>query len=495
MRHPQIIQGGMGVAISNWRLARTVSQAGQLGVVSGVGLDTILLRRLQDGDGDGSIRRAMAAFPLRDFSRETLDRYFVEGGKAESAAYPLLTKPNFHPTREQSLLVALAAFVEVWLAKEGHAGLVGFNLLEKIQLPTLASLLGAMLAGVDYVLMGAGIPREIPGALDALSKGETATLTIHVEGNRGFDPAKFRLDPKVLLGAALPALKRPYFLAIVASVTLARTLARKANGYVNGFVIERPTAGGHNAPPRGKLQLDENGEPIYGPRDVVDLEQIRQIGRPFWLAGSSGNPDCLREVKAMGGVGIQLGTAFALCRESGMASSIKSKLIEQAIDDTLDIRTDARSSPTGFPFKLAHLEGTLSEGEISRRRTRICDLGYLRTPYRTEGGKIGFRCPSEPLAAFERKGGEEADTVGRQCLCNGLMANADMAQHQKFGGVERALVTIGEDFKLVRTCLRQFGRDYSALDVLAVLLESEQDLPAGREWEHDSALQPLRSAS
>lgn len=477
MEHPQIIQGGMGVAISNWHLANTVSKAGQLGVISGVALDTILVRRLQDGDLDGSVRRAMSAFPLQEFAQQTLDRYYVEGGIGESTPYPMLSKPDFKPSRKRSLLMVLGAFTEIWLAKEGHEGVIGINLLEKIQLPTLATLFGAMLAGVDYVLMGAGIPREIPGALDAMAKGLPATLTISVEENSGYDSVKYQFDPKEVYGEALPPLRRPYFLAIIASVILAKTLARKANGHVDGFVIERPTAGGHNAPPRGKLELDENDEPIYGPRDVVDLKKIHQIGRPFWLAGSSGNPESLREVKELGGQGIQLGTAFALCRESGMAKAIKARLIQQALDGSLDIRTDARSSPTGFPFKVAQLEGTLTDAGISKRRSRICDLGYLRLPYRTQKGGIGFRCPSEPVAAYNRKGGDEADTVGRQCLCNGLMANADIGQYQKNGGMEMPLVTIGEDFRLVKECLEKFGTHYSAVDVLSILLGQHERVP------------------
>ena len=36
-----IIQGGTGVGISDWRLARSVSCLGQLGVVSGTALDQI----------------------------------------------------------------------------------------------------------------------------------------------------------------------------------------------------------------------------------------------------------------------------------------------------------------------------------------------------------------------------------------------------------------------------------------------------------------------
>jgi nitronate monooxygenase len=74
---------------------------------------------------------------------------------------------------------------------------------------------------------------------------------------------------------------------------LALTLARKANGRVDGFVVEGPTAGGHNAPPRGKLQLNDLGEPVYGERDRVDLTKLRDLGLPFWLAGGYGSRERL----------------------------------------------------------------------------------------------------------------------------------------------------------------------------------------------------------
>jgi NAD(P)H-dependent flavin oxidoreductase YrpB (nitropropane dioxygenase family) len=66
------------------------------------------------------------------------------------------------PTRRRHELAVAGGFVEVFLAKEGHQGSVGINFLEKIQVPTPATLYGALLAGVDYVLVGAGIPRDIP---------------------------------------------------------------------------------------------------------------------------------------------------------------------------------------------------------------------------------------------------------------------------------------------------------------------------------------------
>lgn len=47
--HPKIIQGGMGVRISSWKLAREVSRRGELGVISGTAMDVIFVRTLQDG--------------------------------------------------------------------------------------------------------------------------------------------------------------------------------------------------------------------------------------------------------------------------------------------------------------------------------------------------------------------------------------------------------------------------------------------------------------
>src|ERR1017187_6544146 len=182
MEHRAIIQGGMGVGVSNWRLARAVSLLGEIGVVSGTALSMVMARRLQDGDPDGSTRRALAHFPIAGVAGRVIQGHFTEGGRAPGEPYRLTAMPTLSPRADMTELTVAANFAEVYLAKEGHGGLVGINLLEKIQLPTLPTLFGAMLADVDYVLMGAGIPRTIPGVLDRLAKGETAELTLDVEG-------------------------------------------------------------------------------------------------------------------------------------------------------------------------------------------------------------------------------------------------------------------------------------------------------------------------
>ena len=70
---PMIIQGGMGVAVSSWQMARAVALAGELGVVSGTALDAVLARRLQDGDPGGHGVRALAHFPDQRLAGRILD--------------------------------------------------------------------------------------------------------------------------------------------------------------------------------------------------------------------------------------------------------------------------------------------------------------------------------------------------------------------------------------------------------------------------------------
>jgi NAD(P)H-dependent flavin oxidoreductase YrpB (nitropropane dioxygenase family) len=402
---PTIIQGGMGVAVSNWRLARAVSRIGQLGVVSGTGIDTVFVRRLQDGDPLGHVRRAVASFPLRDIAEEALTRFFVDGGRAPDATYKRLPLATVAGNRFQKGLLALAGYAEVFLAKEGHDGLVGVNLLTKIQLPNPATLYGAMLAGVNYVLMGAGIPREIPGMLDALAQHQPVSQRIDATVAPGGEPVVQHFDPAELGGDALPPLLRPNFLPIISTHSLGAILLKKATGSIQGFVVEAPTAGGHNAPPRGSKTFDERGQPVYSERDYADMAAMRELGVPFWLAGSTGSPEGLKRALAEGAAGIQAGTIFAYCEESGFTDAIKAQVIERVLSGNTDVYTDPLASPTGFPFKVVTLPGSLSEAADYAGRKRVCDLGYLREVVRQGDGKLAYRCASEPIDDYLRKGG------------------------------------------------------------------------------------------
>ena len=460
----------MGVGVSNWRLARTVSQLGQLGVVSGTALDSLFVRRLAEGDPGGHMHRGLKAFPFPKMAARVWQEYFVAGGKSAQSAYTPLPMHQRRAPRKLIELCMVSNFVEVFLAREGHSNPVGMNYLEKVQMPHLYSIYGAMLAGVGYVLMGAGIPLHIPGVLDALAARRPAEYRLQVTGAPADLDTQMRFDPAEYAEGPLPQLERPKFLAIVSSNTLAATMLRRASGRVDGFVIEGATAGGHNAPPRGKLQLNAGGEPIYGERDRVGIPELRALNVPFWLAGGYGSPEKLREALDAGAAGVQVGTAFALSRESGLRDDLKASILASAIAGSGKVFTDPLASPTGFPFKVVELAGSSFVPEIYQARRRVCDLGYLREPFVDADGKLAYRCAAEPVENYLAKEGKVEETEGRKCLCNALLANVGHAQLREDGAAEPPLVTLGDDLNTVTQFLEPGQTSYSAAQVVDTLL-------------------------
>jgi len=469
---PPIIQGGMGIAVSNWQLARTVSQLGQVGVVSGTAINSVLIRRLALGDPQGHMRKAMEHFPDQEIVERVLKQYFRPEGVSSHEPFPLAPMYQLKGPIPLWQMTVLASFVKVWLAKEGHEGIVGINLLEKIQLPTVPTLFGAMLAGVDWVIMGAGIPREIPRVLDELSRWQKTTLKISVENA---EAQTLEFDPTLVLPNIQPReLKRPWFFPIVSQASLALNLKRKATGSIEGFIVEGPKAGGHNAPPRGAYPLNEIGEPVYGPKDLVNPPDMAEIGLPFYFAGDCATPEKLRELRAQGAQGVQVGTLFAFCEESGLDPELRRKALYRLRHETPPdtygwVYTDGKSSPTGFPFKALKFPDSLAHPDRYQERRRICDLGYLRHLYQVSEGKIVYRCPAEPLEDWIKKGGRPEETEGKKCLCNALMTDIGLGQRQKWGA-EGYLLTAGDDFNQLLRLLPEGRLSYSAKDVVHYLL-------------------------
>src|ERR1035438_720915 len=103
---------------------------------------------------------------------------YIPGGKAWTDPYRKSPTHRRDNHRELEELCVVANFVEIFLAHEGHDNPVGINYLEKIQIPHLPQIYGAMLAGVDYILMGAGIPTKIPGVLDNYVNHQAATYPL-----------------------------------------------------------------------------------------------------------------------------------------------------------------------------------------------------------------------------------------------------------------------------------------------------------------------------
>lgn len=135
-------------------------------------------------------------------------------------------------------------------------------------MPHLASIYGAMLADVDYVTMGAGIPLGVPAVLRAFSEKKEATYKIAVIGRDTDYEMKF--NPKDFFGQNIPEVKIPRFLPIISTHALANIINDRIHGLFDGFIIEEPIAGGHNAPPRGRAEH-------YGERDKVDFKRMQEI--------------------------------------------------------------------------------------------------------------------------------------------------------------------------------------------------------------------------
>ncbi|MEK7213861.1 MAG: nitronate monooxygenase [Patescibacteria group bacterium] len=456
LKEIKIIQGGMGVYISCPALARKVSSLSRfgretLGTISGVALERLFPRILrQGGEKAEEMIRVLTDFPFRGIAEKVLNEYISKSGKGV---------PVFSVTPSHALIILTicANFAFVRLAKEGHTNPVSINYLEKIAMPHLFAIYGAMLAGVDYITMGAGIPIQIPTIINAYASGQPASYEIPVIDG---DKYVMTFDPRKFFGEEIPQLKRPGFIPIIASNVLAIMLEKKlSKGSIQGFVIEEPTAGGHNAPPRNKIS--------YGDKDIVDYPKIAELGIPFWIGGSYASPGKLEWAQSVGANGIQAGSIFALSEESGMDPKIRQEIRKRGFSGTNVVKTDMRASPTGFPLKVVELTGTVSGESTYQARERVCDQSVLVSAYKKPNGSIGYRCASEPIDAYIKKGGKIEDTVGRKCICNGLITTGNL----RFEGEnEPAIVTLGDDTSFLTHLMQNENSSYIAEDALNYLL-------------------------
>jgi NAD(P)H-dependent flavin oxidoreductase YrpB (nitropropane dioxygenase family) len=508
LRDVRLIQGGMGVHVSNWRLARAVSLARPgvtAGTVSGTALDVVYARLLQLGDPGGHARRALRALDEAHgvgLGASVRDRYFIEGGKVPEASFrntpphmlriaggtktlPVTAGPapaTLGLDAEAIELLIATAFAEVWLAKQSHDGKVFINFLNKIEIPLIFALYGAMLAGVDGVIVGAGNPDGLAEACSRLSMHDPVSRRLSMLYRETGEEFVLRFDPCAVAGGRLARvpLKRPALLAIVSLEDLAKALAASDSEPPDGFVIEHHTAGGHNANPVGPLTRDALGQPVYGPRDEADLASIRALGLPFWLAGGYGSADGLARARASGAVGIQVGSSFALAEDSGMKPAFRTAILahfKKGRDDSSLVRTTL-FSPTGFSFKVVQLAETLSEQDVYDARPRVCDLGVLQQwgfgkPDDKGERALMHRCPSGPIDSYVSRRGLERATEQRRCLCNGLLATVGLGQVRRDpGGVreEPAIVTLGSHLDGARRLSRQGQAPYWAHDVVADIL-------------------------
>ena len=465
-----ITVGGMGAEISSLDLVVAVANhpSGRMsGNLSSVALADVYARRLQLGDKDGAIKRAFAAFSEKvPALRADVDRlytaYHIPGGKAPEAPFKAVPLGGMQPPRDVQILTIAATFAHVWRAKQGAPGRpIGINFLRKIEHGLIFGLYGAVLAEVDWVVMGAGDPSAIPALLTKLARHEPVELPIHV-ATVPLGQYKVALNPRELVGGDLPAMRRPLFFAILSSHLQAQGLAANPATKPDGFVMEAPIAGGHNAPPQKKVK-DERGYYIYGPEDEADIDAVAALGLPFWVAGGRGKPAKL-ETNDGPLRGRQIGTLFALSAESGMAPEIRKKVLTMIWQQKLEVVNDGAASPSSYPFKVALMPGTVADPAVYGERERICNIGHLRG-WRPKNGVVIGACPADEEDRYTGSGGAAWRMKGAMCLCNGLLATCGLGQPG-----EAPLVTLG-DIAPVRELQRHLRRmEYTAAEAASWLI-------------------------
>lgn len=415
---PRLIQAGMGVRISGWKLAHETSRLGALGVVSSVGLRHIIIDEIRRGDEDALA--IASTFPVQKYVEELLK--FAPGGKKHKSPAPL-DHPDPAKGDLPKRLSAICAYIEVMRSRLGHRGKVGINVMWKCSFTVLPSIYGAMLAGVDALLCGAGVPMELPDIVKRIRAGENMEYApLSGTGNHvSFDiTGDFSEESR-------PVYKMPALMPILSNFAFPKRMldvwCREYGGAKpTAFILENHKAGGHNAPPRNKE--------TYADADDIEtyFDKVKALGVPIYVAGAGGTRTEYLQWTERGAYGLQVGSRFALCDESGMRREIKDQIIERNASGEGGIVTDPRVSSTGYPFKVIMLPGSLSEEEVYKNRKRICNRGYLLQSHYEEapdGKQVEtYVCTAMPSPQYEKLGGSAEDTAGRVCLCNGLMSTA-----------------------------------------------------------------------
>jgi len=442
---PPVIGGGMGVNVSWYGLVKILARLGQLGTLSGVALDRVVAYELLSGDPTGDIRRALEHFPDQRLVKEVLDAFFNEHPSKIKRHIPVFTVKPSH------LLISLticANYAVVWLAKEGHDNPVSINYLEKVSMPLMYGILGAMLAGVDFVTMGAGLALQIPKLFEDILAGRTATYHIPVIGRKEkyvmeFDPIKF-FGPEFHI--LRKTLKRPGLIPIISSLLGAKIFkAKLPPGNVQAIVYEDlETAGGHGPFPRGR-QFKSNGEPLCDARDETNFEELSDLFEIWYYAGGVASPQGLAWARALGATGIQVGSILAVSNDSKMDEKLKRLVRYLGYLGLIEVYNDPYFSSTGYPFKkVKNLKGTITDEQVYLARKRICNHKCLVNLFEKPNGTIGYRCSAEPIKAYLSKGGALGDTINRGCLCEGLLSTCGADP------TKPSLVTLGKNVDFLR---------------------------------------------
>ncbi|MCE4555214.1 NAD(P)H-dependent flavin oxidoreductase [Roseateles cellulosilyticus] len=303
-----IVQGGMGVGISAQRLAGTVAAAGGMGTLSSVDLrhhHPDLVEATRDCKAGPGAKARIEAANLEALERE------IAGARERS---------------------------------QGR-GLVALNIMRAVS-AYADSVKRALSAGIDALVVGAGLPLDLPD----LAQDHPHTLLIPILSDaRGVQLIVKKWERKKRLPDAI--------------------------------VIEHPRlAGGH----LGAARIADLHDKRFDFDQVLPAcrEFFKQAGLerdiPLIAAGGIRSFEDIRRVQALGADGVQLGTPFAVTTECDANPAFKRVLAEASDDDMVEFTSvaglPARAVATPWLKNYLRLEPKLqAAAHVKERCTKAFD--------------------------------------------------------------------------------------------------------------------------
>lgn len=237
---------------------------------------------------------------------------FYGGMGVLSSAYIGVNEVGFDENKRQVTIEAIGK--EIKKAKKISAGngLIGINIMCAIR-DYEAHVKESLSHGVDAIISGAGLPLKLP----SLAEGYDTLLIPIISSSR------------------------------VAKIII-EYWQKKYDRLPDAFVLEGKCAGGHLGYSREELEtIGENDllEELHSVKEMIkSLLPNQDI--PVFVAGGLKTKEEIDLFLANGAAGVQLGTIFALCKESDATEAYKNVLIQAKKEDTLLIE-----SPAGLPAR------------------------------------------------------------------------------------------------------------------------------------------------
>ena len=298
-----IVQGGMGVGVSAHRLAGSVAKLGAMGTISSVDLrrhhPDLMARTAKSRD-----KESINAINLVALDREINEARSIAAGN----------------------------------------GLIAVNVMRAVS-EYASYVRQSCESGVDAVVVGAGLPLDLPE-----------------------------------LTADFPDVALIPILSDVRGISLILKKWMRKQRLPDAIVIENPRyAAGH----LGAAGLAEVNDPHFAFSVVLEgtLELLRELGidkerLPLIVAGGIHNPDQARQLFAMGASAVQLGTPFAVSEEGDAHPNFKKVLAEAKPEDIVTFMSVA-----GLPARAVKTQWLANyldkESKLQRNaKPKACTVGF-----------------------------------------------------------------------------------------------------------------------